>query len=67
MRKPHVWPMRTGREHPGMHGVDIDAVHITWPHQRGLFRRQRRPWVPRLAIITISVAAGYLLRHFTGA
>ncbi len=23
-------------------GVDIDAIHRTWPHQRGLFRKQRR-------------------------
>jgi len=34
-------------QHKQLPGVDIDAIHRTWPHQRGLFRK-RRPLLSRV-------------------
>jgi hypothetical protein len=42
-------------------GVDIDAIHRTWPHQRGLFRKQRRLTEHPANWVMLALAVGCLI------
>ena len=45
------------KQFPGS-GIDIDAVHRTWPHQRKLWHRNRHPmhvWV------MLALAVGFVI------
>ena len=43
-------------------GIDIDAVHRTWPNQRGLFRKQRPVWREHPATwVMLALAVGFVV------
>ena len=48
-------------------GINIDAVHETWPHQRGLFRKQRRLTEHPANWVMLALAVGFVAGLCVGA